>query len=516
MSNARIILRNLTANWVGHGANLVVMFFLSPYIVHTLGVTEYGIWQLLTVLTGYMGLLDLGVRASTGRYIILYLGQNKLEKVDETIRTGLGLYSVMSSLILIAGLALGIFFPKIFPSVPVEYHAIVSVLLPILAVNIWISAVRTVLSSVLAAYDRFDLARGSDLIMLAVRTLGTIAALELDTGLVGLTIAIIGCNVVGTLINLRFAGKIHDSLRLWPLMLKKSRLKELYNYGIGAFIVAASVKIIGQTDLVLVGNLIDINSVAIYSVGAMLIYYSDTLIKLVGMTFFPTLQKAVAQNNLKDARFILYRQVQLKLTFGILMYIGYFSFGEKFIFLWMHDPEVFPMTSVTAAAKVMAVLSVAKLFALMGSFSKTILAATGHIGFSAKMTVLEALINLACSISLVIFWNWGLIGIAAGTLGSHLLIQTIILPYYACEKAGINWFRFFTVTGSKAVLTGFSSFFICYAIQKGFEAHTWVGFLIQVGAAVCCYLPITWMLLVSEDDRKRILKWVSLQYQWHS
>ena len=90
MSDARIILRNLTANWVGHGANLVVMFFLSPYIVHTLGVTEYGIWQLLTVLTGYMGLLDLGVRASTGRYIILYLGQNQHEKVDETIRTGLG------------------------------------------------------------------------------------------------------------------------------------------------------------------------------------------------------------------------------------------------------------------------------------------------------------------------------------------------------------------------------------------------------------------------------------------
>jgi peptidoglycan biosynthesis protein MviN/MurJ (putative lipid II flippase) len=132
------------------------------------------------------------------------------------------------------------------------------------------------------------------------------------------------------------------------------------------------------------------------------------------------------------------------------------------------------------------------------------------------MTVLEAVINLALSISLVVFWNWGLIGIAAGTLGSHLLIQTIILPYYACDKAGINWFRFFTITGSKAVLAGFSFFFICYAIQKGFEVRTWVGFLIQVGAAACCYFSITWLLLVSEDDRKRILRWVSLKYQWHS
>ncbi|MBW2186470.1 MAG: polysaccharide biosynthesis protein, partial [Deltaproteobacteria bacterium] len=74
MTSAKVITRNLFANWIGHGSNLVVMFFLSPFIVHTLGVTQYGVWQILTVLTGYMGILDLGVRASTGRYIILYLG----------------------------------------------------------------------------------------------------------------------------------------------------------------------------------------------------------------------------------------------------------------------------------------------------------------------------------------------------------------------------------------------------------------------------------------------------------
>lgn len=61
MSRARIYARNLAANWIGHGASLVVMFFLSPFVIYTLGQVEYGIWSLLTVLTGYMGVLDLGV-----------------------------------------------------------------------------------------------------------------------------------------------------------------------------------------------------------------------------------------------------------------------------------------------------------------------------------------------------------------------------------------------------------------------------------------------------------------------
>ena len=61
MSRARIYARNLFANWVGYGANLLVMFFMSPFVVHTLGDGTYGLWSLLMSITGYLGLVDVGV-----------------------------------------------------------------------------------------------------------------------------------------------------------------------------------------------------------------------------------------------------------------------------------------------------------------------------------------------------------------------------------------------------------------------------------------------------------------------
>ena len=69
MSKSRIYARNLGANWIGYGANLAVMFFMSPFVVHSLGNARYGVWTLLTSLTGYLGLVDIGVRGGTGRYI---------------------------------------------------------------------------------------------------------------------------------------------------------------------------------------------------------------------------------------------------------------------------------------------------------------------------------------------------------------------------------------------------------------------------------------------------------------
>jgi hypothetical protein len=63
MSRARVYLRNITANWVGYGLNLVVMFFMSPFVVHTLGDERYGVWALQVTLTAHMGLQQGGMEA---------------------------------------------------------------------------------------------------------------------------------------------------------------------------------------------------------------------------------------------------------------------------------------------------------------------------------------------------------------------------------------------------------------------------------------------------------------------
>ena len=252
-------------NWLGHGASLVVLFFLSPFIVHSLGQVEYGLWSLLTVLTGYMGVLDLGIRASTGRYIILYLGKNQPRAVDETIRTSLGFYSGLGLLVITAGLILGWVFPAIFRSVPAEYHLIAQVLLPLLALNIWLAALQGVFTSILIAHERFDLARGIDLGLLAIRTVATVLALSWGYRIAALAFVAVGSNVLAVVANYLVARRVYPVLRVWPLLLHRTRLRELFGYGLAAFVSAVSVRIIGQTDLVIAGAAIGVSAAAVYS-----------------------------------------------------------------------------------------------------------------------------------------------------------------------------------------------------------------------------------------------------------
>jgi len=108
MGKARIYARNLLANWLGYGAMLAVAFFMSPFVVHSLGNARYGVWTLLTSLTGYLGLVDMGVRASTGRFLNYYLGRCEQEKVDRLISTSLAFFTAVSLAVMaVAGLARG-------------------------------------------------------------------------------------------------------------------------------------------------------------------------------------------------------------------------------------------------------------------------------------------------------------------------------------------------------------------------------------------------------------------------
>lgn len=508
MRSAHVHTRNLLANWTSHGANLLVMFFLSPFIVNELGPAQYGIWSLLTVLTGYLGVLDMGVRASTGRHVVLYLGKGDAEALDETIRTGIGFFTALGGVLVAVGVVLGLLFPEVFEKVPPEYHNLARVLLPVLAANVWLSAFRVVLASVLTAHDRFDLARGADVVSLALRTGGTLWALVEGWGIVGLTLAVVGSNAVGLLMTYGLARRVYPALRVAPPLFRSRRLKELFGYGLAASVVAVSVKVIGQTDLVIVGAAIDVASVTVYSVGAMLVYYSWSFVSQVGHTFFPPLQRAVARGEKGDTRWLYFRQVYLAMLFTVPVYIGLGVFGREFISLWMAGPK-FDSDAVTGAALVMLILSVAKLPLAFSFGSRHLLAAAGSIRINAVMALTEATTNVGLSVAFAVGLGWGIHGVAAGTLVARLATTTFVQPYLACRKLGISWPSYALRVGGRLIASSAVFAGICLAVQRAagyWLEESWGRLFVQAGLSCAAYVPLAVLVILPEADRRRVLR----------
>jgi O-antigen/teichoic acid export membrane protein len=450
-----------------------------------------------------MGVLDLGIRSSVGRHICLYLGRKDSQGVDETIRSGLGFFSIVGVGVILAGVVLGWGFPHIFDSVPESQRGTIQWLLPLLAANLLIMASGSIFSSVLAAHDRFDLTRGVDLVVLIVRTAGIIITLGQGMGLVGLALATVGGNLLGMLGNYALAKWVHRDLRIWPLHFSKSRARELFGFGMAAFISSISVRVIGQTDLLVMEWAENVEAVAVYSIGAMGIYYSNSLIRQITRTFFPPVQRAVAAGDMDSARWYYWRQSSLALMLGIPMYVGVFFFAEPFIRLWMGD-EIGPQ-SVQMAAVVMIILSMSKLMVLMNIGVRPLLTSMGHVWLLTGITVLEAVANLGLSLLLAVGLGWGMTGVACGTLFARLLTAYPLLRWFVSRKAGFRMSRLVLRSEGLTILSGGLFAGVCWAAWQIGAINSWADLGVQVLAATLGFIPIAWFCLLPRKDRARVV-----------
>src|ERR1700757_3025513 len=89
------IIKNVGSSWFSLGINIVVGIFLSPFILHRLGDTAYGIWVLIFSITGYYGLFDLGIRSSVVRYVSKFTATGETEKVQRLIATSVWTYTLI-------------------------------------------------------------------------------------------------------------------------------------------------------------------------------------------------------------------------------------------------------------------------------------------------------------------------------------------------------------------------------------------------------------------------------------
>ncbi|WP_182870594.1 lipopolysaccharide biosynthesis protein [Rhodopirellula sp. JC639] len=503
MSSGRRNAKNLAINYSSFIATGMVMLMLSPFVIRSLGPVAYGIWSLLNMLIGYMGILDLGVRGSTGRHITLYLGREDSVAIDQTVRTSLACYTLLGLVIFIVAGVLGGVFPHVFPSVPAEYRPALLVLVPLMAVNIWTSAVAAVFASVLRAHERFDLACAVDLSTLAVRTVGTVLVLQAGHGMVGLAITVVASNFIPLFANAWLAKRIYSPLRFWPLEINRERMRELGTFAVGTFVTTVALKVINQTDLVIVGFTFDVATVTVFSVGAMLVNYSNNLTSLIYTTFRPSLQKAVARNEMGAARWIFFRQVRLANLIGIPVYVGFTLYGVHFIRLWMMGPG-FDALSVQSAATVMGILASARLLNLFSSGFTSLLWAMGDVRFNATLALTQSLTNLLLSLLFVLALGWGLWGIAFGTFVSGLVVPTFALPWYACRKAKINLWTYTIQIGGRVLVSAGLFGCWCYLAQQILPCNSWTTFFGSVALALIGYVPIALWLLVPEADRSRV------------
>lgn len=419
---------NIASNYLRFLVGMVVVFFLTPYIVSRIGVDAFGLWSLIFAVVGLFGLLDLGFATAAVKFVAELTSSGDHAGRNQVLATLLVVYSGLGVICLALVAALADTAPSWF-DLTREQHEAFTIALWLLGTAVALGFPLSLFKAILVGSGRMALLNLVEL----CTTLGNAALivflLEAGHGLIGLAASTAATMLLATILVIPFAYRLTPDLSLSPKHFARRRVRELGNYSFYFFIANVSVLIILRIDPVVIKAFLPLSAVAVYAVAAKVSEYTYLLNKQFSNALMPLVSQSKGAGDTDTIKRILIDGTRFLMAIAAPFIALLFFHAEEIIRLWMG-------AEFSQSAFLLRILLIAILFTSIQLNAANVLGMTGHHRFVALSMGGSAFVNLGLSILLVRYF--GLTGVAIATLAAALLVETLIIIPRACSTLGLS------------------------------------------------------------------------------
>lgn len=118
--NTKRIAKNTVMLYVRMLFSMLVSLYTSRVVLNTLGVEDYGIYNVVGGFVAMFSLISNSLSASVSRFLTFELGRGEMERLKETFSTALLIHIVLAGLVFILSESVGIWFLNTQMTIPSE------------------------------------------------------------------------------------------------------------------------------------------------------------------------------------------------------------------------------------------------------------------------------------------------------------------------------------------------------------------------------------------------------------
>lgn len=497
--------RNIVTSGINFAVGLGSAFVLLPLMIRGLGAERYGLWMLVSEVTGYYGYLDLGIRAAVTYYTALYLAKGDHEELNSTASTAFWSLSALAGLLALSGWGLARIFPAIFHLSKLDAHEVEQTVM-LMALHIGLAISVDVLASILNGYRRLDAANMADIALRVFMAIGTFVCLLQGRGLVALSWVSVAARLMALAWVYIAVRRIAPEVSLSIREVRLSSLRRLARYGVPSLLANLGLQLSARTDLATIGILLDVRMVALYSIPRNLIDYSYQAIRAVAAAFAAHMTHLAAEHREQEL-FALYRRGSRLCGLAVfLLTASILAFGHDFLLLW--QGALFVTGAVTERADIaLVILAIGFLPRLASNINVQLLYATNRLPFLAWTNGIGAVVKIVLSVLLM--RPWGLAGLALANLIPIFLFDGLaVWVYLGCQFQ--IWNRaFLGETLVRPLLAGAICYLAAAGLRVAFPPLHWAGFLAEAAIAGVAGLAAAMAIGLTREERAAVLRWNS-------
>jgi O-antigen/teichoic acid export membrane protein len=424
----RQILRNVGSSWFALSVNVVSGIFLSPYILHRLGDTAFGLWILIFSITGYYGLFDLGIRSSIVRYVAKFSATNEQEELNRLVNTAMFSYTGIGVVAMAITLIAAYYVNSIF-RIPAEFLVTARWLLLMAGTAVSLGFPLGVFGGILEGLQRFYLLNFTTMSSTLIRVLLIVIALKHGRGLLTVALITVSMPLLSGLINAAAVFR-HLNLRLGLQHVRRSSLRRIASYSGTTFVIIVAGRLRFKTDAMVIGTMVSAAAVTYFAIGSRLVDYASEVVSSLAQIFVPMSSQSQAKGDLDALRkiFVVGNRACAFIIFPITAILT--ILGKSVIEAW-----VGPKYVATSYPVLLVLLYPTTLMLAQSASGRTLWGIAKHRTW-AWVVLAEGVSNLILSIILV--RPYGIMGDAIGTAIPLTCSMILFLPRHLCRLLGIK------------------------------------------------------------------------------
>ncbi|HEY2252461.1 MAG TPA: glycosyltransferase, partial [Planctomycetaceae bacterium] len=330
-------IRSALWNWLGTAAEILVALLLTPFLIRNLGEAAYGTWIVIGSLTGYLGVLDFGLRGSVGRHVAFYHAQNDADSLLKTLNTAAFVLAIigcvsLGTVWLLAGHL------NFVADVPTALIPAARTAMMIVGVHLALWFVTRIFDATLWGYGRFDQLNMVDIPAALFRGVVSAAVIGQGYGLVGLAWVTLTLTIVVGVAKIGLCRRTDPQLRPSLAHIRLSAFRELGVYGFWNMLVSLGGMARTQLSPVVVGASLGLNLVTPFSVVLRLVGTASTIVASGTGVLTPFATALHAHNDLNRQRQLFMDSGKFCVAMAVF-FVALFAFlGQSLLALWV--PEV--------------------------------------------------------------------------------------------------------------------------------------------------------------------------------
>lgn len=476
--------------------NVAVAFVMSPVYIRALGNRDFGLWELIMSVVGYMGLLDFGVGTALIQFVSVADGRQDRDDLQQTISTSFAFFLLIAVVALLVFILLSCF-PWLITGNETEDINKLGAIFTLLGFNTALVFPLQVFTATLMGVQRHYFINSARVLLLVVNAGMNYYLLQHFVGHGLLVMALI--TPVFTAIQLiLFAGAIYFDKRIPALSLRGvnvRKVKELLSFGGKTVTMMAASRLQNQTVPFIIGNVIGLGHIVYFLMPNRLVDYAKGLSQALGLPLAPYFGSAIGKG---DHKAVIDSWLQSSLALQVValaMPIVIIFNGENFLTLWLGS-------EYSAAGRiVLYVLVVGLLADSLASNAFRILTAKGRHGKAALIWLILSAASIPLGVMGAYFF--GVTGVAI-VVTVVSFVGNLVTLYMACAAMRVSLLTYFNRTLSRLIVPLIMLIISFLTFKSIFTKVSYSYIIIGVLFSGCVYVVFIWFITLEYENRARI------------